>query len=466
MAFGEKENRLLKNTVIYMVGNFGSKILTFLIVPLYTHYLSTSEFGTYETIVSILGLISPLCILAIHEGILRWLLGSFEKRGEIISTGASIYLILICITEMIIMIFSIITHWKYSIFFGLLLLGSTLQTVLQFSARGLQSNKVFAFSGIIYTTVMLLLNLVCVIIIRMNIIGMFISSIIASFVSVLYIGVSLKNTVSIQKKLINKTVAKDMLKYSILLVPNDISWWIMSISDRIMLSYMINPSATGIYSIACKFPSIISILHTIFYQAWQEQAVLEYKSEDRDQFYTKVFNTYMKLALCVVLVLIPLSKWVIITFINASYQSGYIYLGLLYLGAIFSSFSGFYGTGYISAKDTKNAMKTTFIGAVVNVVINIILIPIIGIWAACLSTFIGYCIVWIIRVKQTRKYFLIKVNWSVFMILFSLNVIFSLGICFNNLVFLYFMIIFSFGILFLTNKSTIVSIFKKIFMYC
>lgn len=466
MAFGEKENRLLKNTVIYMVGNFGSKILTFLIVPLYTHYLSTSEFGTYETIVSILGLISPLCILAIHEGILRWLLGSFEKRGEIISTGASIYLILICITEMIIMIFSIITHWKYSIFFGLLLLGSTLQTVLQFSARGLQSNKVFAFSGIIYTTVMLLLNLVCVIILRMNIIGMFISSIIASFVSVLYIGVSLKNTVSIQKKLINKTVAKDMLKYSILLVPNDISWWIMSISDRIMLSYMINPSATGIYSIACKFPSIISILHTIFYQAWQEQAVLEYKSEDRDQFYTKVFNTYMKLALCVVLVLIPLSKWVIITFINASYQSGYIYLGLLYLGAIFSSFSGFYGTGYISAKDTKNAMKTTFIGAVVNVVINIILIPIIGIWAACLSTFIGYCIVWIIRVKQTRKYFLIKVNWSVFMILFSLNVIFSLGICFNNLVFLYFMIIFSFGILFLTNKSTIVSIFKKIFMYC
>ena len=76
------------------------------------------------------------------------------------------------------------------------------------------------------------------------------------------------------------------------------------------------------------------------------------------------FNTYMKLACCAVAVLIPLSKIIILFFMNKSYESSYQYLGILYLGSLFSSFAGFYGTGYISAKDTKNAMKTTIVGAV------------------------------------------------------------------------------------------------------
>ena len=128
-------------------------------------------------------------------------------------------------------------------------------------------------------------------------------------------------------------------------------------------------------------------MHTLFYQAWQEQAVLEYDSDTRDTYYTKVFNSYMKVACCIVAILIPLSKVVIVLFMDESYLSSYKYVGILYLGAIFSSFSSFYGTGYISAKDTKNAMKTTIVGAIVNFLINLILIPFIGIWAALCGVF-------------------------------------------------------------------------------
>ena len=68
-----REARLVKNTIIYTISNFGSKVLTFLIVPLYTYYLTTEEFGTYDTIISFMNLLTPICILAIHEGLLRWL---------------------------------------------------------------------------------------------------------------------------------------------------------------------------------------------------------------------------------------------------------------------------------------------------------------------------------------------------------------------------------------------------------
>lgn len=461
--FDNKETRLLKNTVIYTISNFGSKILTFLIVPLYTYYLTTSEYGTYDTVISILSLVTPLCILAINEGLLRWLLGSYtySDRSKIITTGGYIYLSLLSVVEIILLVTFRIADWQYGAYFIVLLVGSTMQTVLQFVARGLRRNKVFAVSGVLYTIVMLSLNLLCVIALKMNIDGMFISIIVAHFVSDIYIIISISSDFSFKPKEFDKFLAKDMSKYSILLVPNNISWWIINVSDRLMITYMIGASANGIYAIACKFPSIVAVLHTIFYQAWQEQAVLEYESEDRDAFYTKIFNIYMRLSLCSVLILIPLSKWIIIHFMDVSYQSGYIYIGILYLGSIFSSFSGFFGTGYISAKDTKSAMITTMIGAIVNVVINLAFIPTFGIWAACISTLMGYLVVWIIRIIQTRKYFTINVDWKCFVFLLVANTLYSSLISINNDVLLYAMIVISFVVFWIINLNTVKSVSIK-----
>ena len=456
-----KETRLFKNTVIYTISNFGSKILTFLIVPLYTYYLTTSEYGTYDTIISILSLVTPLCILAINEGLLRWLLGSYSDRSKIITVGGCIYLSLLLAVEIILTVTFRIVNWQYGVYFIILIVGSTMQTVLQFVARGLRRNKVFAVSGMLYTIVMLSLNLLCVMVIKMNIAGMFISIIAAYFVSNLYIAISISGDFSFKPKEFDKFLAKDMLKYSILLVPNNISWWIINVSDRLMLTYMIGASANGIYAIACKFPSIVAVLHTIFYQAWQEQAVLEYGSEDRDAFYTKIFNIYMRLSLCSVLILIPLSKWIIMHFMDVSYQSGYMYIGILYLGSIFSSFSSFFGTGYISAKDTKSAMITTMIGAIVNIVLNLTFIPTLGIWAACISTLIGYLVVWIIRIIQTKKYFTINVDWRCFAVLLAANTLYSNLISINNDVLLYAMIVISFVVFWIINLNTVKSVSIK-----
>ena len=109
---------------------------------------------------------------------------------------------------------------------------------------------------------------------------------------------------------------------------------------------------------------------------------------------------------------------------NTEFKEAYMYLGILMLGSLFSSFSSFYGTGYVSAKDTKNATLTTTIGAVVNCLINLLFINLIGIWAACFSTLIGYLVTWIVRIKQTKKYFNIKVEWKEFYILLTITLLF------------------------------------------
>ena len=190
--------------------------------------------------------------------------------------------------------------------------------------------------------------------------------------------------------------------------------------------------------------------------------MLEYDSETRDEYYTKIFNSYMKLAGCLVLLLIPFSKLVIVYLMDESYIIAYKYIGILYIGSLFSSFSGFYGTGYISAKDTKNAMNTTMIGALVNIAINIILMKSIGIWAACISTLFGYMVVWLIRVKQTKKYFTIKVNWKVLALLIALSTFASVMICYDsNILTMALLAIFScVGIA--VNKELLINLYKGI----
>lgn len=457
-----RESKLVKNTIIYTISNFGSKILTFLIVPLYTFYLSTAEFGTYDTIISILNLLVPMCVLSIHEGLLRWLLKSDEKHGDILGSGLALLSLFILVTDVIAFVVCNLLRWEYTGVFIVLMTFTALHTSFQFIARGEKKNKIFAVSGIIYTMVMLALNVLFIVVFRWGINGMLWSMAIAHICVVLYLVWMLKDRLKIREMHFNKTLAMAMLAYSIMLVPNNISWWIMNASDRIMLTVMAGAATTGIFSLAHKFPSIVTILHTLFYQAWQEQAVLEYDSDSRDSYYTTVFNHYMKLACCAVAVLIPLSKLIIIFCMNESYLDSYQYVGLLYLGSLFSSFSGFYGTGYISAKDTKNAMKTTIVGAVVNFIVNLFLIPVIGIWAACLSTVCGNLIVWIIRIRQTRKYFKIDVDWKSFALIMSVNVMFTIGVCFINIPGTIVMVLISVFLAFWVNREILSNVLKSI----
>ena len=188
-----REAKLVKNTLIYTVSNFGSKVLTFLIVPLYTYYLTTEEFGTYDTIISFMNLLAPICILAIHEGLLRWLLKSNEEHGDILGSGLGLLFTFINLTDTITFVVCSIFRWKYTFVFIALLTAFALHNCFQFIARGEKENKVFAISGIIYTMVMLSLNILFVMVFRFGVQGMLWSMTLAYCSDVLYLIFSFMN---------------------------------------------------------------------------------------------------------------------------------------------------------------------------------------------------------------------------------------------------------------------------------
>ena len=457
----DKQKSLLKNVLLYSISNFGSKILTFLIFPLYTYHLTTAEFGIYDTTVSIVNMLTPMCILAIHEGLLRWLLKSSEREGDILGTGCGLYLVFTAVLDVILISFFSFWKWEHSTVFICLLTSSTLQTVMQFIARGAQKNKVFAISGIIYTVVVLLLNVLLVVCWSCGVDGMLISMAIAHFLAAMYLIVELRDLFKITPIRFSKSLAHEMLLYSIMLVPNHISWWVMNASDRIMLTWLVGSSMTGIYSLACKFPTVLSIFHSLFYQAWQEQAVKEYESCSRDDYYSKVFNVYARFSVGIILCLIPFSKWFIMRFMNESYKASYVYVGVLFLSTLFYSFSNFYGTGYISAMDTKKAFSSTGVGAIVNIVINLLLMKKIGIWAACISTLVGYVVVWCVRLKQTKKYFSIRVDWKMMCVLIVTIIVYCIVVNYTSIALCLVLVTASCIVCFFINKRLILFAVKN-----
>ena len=400
-----KEKDLVRNTLLFTVGNAGAKLLMLIIVPLYTYYVSTEQMGQFDLVNTYVGLFSPLACLALHEGLYRWLLDTNTKDKDVLRTGLLTSFITVAGFDIIAWIFLKIINYSYRSEFILLVTAAAFYTIAQFITRGLRNNKILAL----------------VIWLRLQARGLLLSMAIAYIVAIAFM-VAVQHLARdyVIPGNVDRDLAEDLIKYSLPIVPNNIAWWFVSASNRIVINWGMGDAANGIYAISMKFPTLVNMLSTFFYQAWQEQAISEYDSKERDAYYTKIFNIYFKVLLAGIIALLPITKFIIVYFMDSSYHDAYLFVGLLYLSSVFNAFAGFYGTGYLSTKKTIGALTTTMWGAIANAVLTAILINTAGLYAAAFGSMVGNAIIWMTRIVQTRKYFNIKIEWTKFIFLLVL----------------------------------------------
>lgn len=421
-----REGVLVKNTIIYSLGNFGSKILSFLLLPFYTYYLSTNDYGKFELISTTVLLLAPIITFQIYDGLYRYLLDSKSKEeaSNIISNSFFITMRNMIIFNLLYLIIIQFKSFSYEYLILLQIDFSILSGLWAQIARGLKKNVEYSLSGIIATIVILISNILFITVMNLRVGALIISNTLSFIFIIIYLEGKLKIRRYIKLKFHSKIIKRKLVAFSLPLIPNVISWWFMNVSDRYFLAFYKGITANGIYAISNKFPSILIMLNSIFYLAWQESAISEYEAKDRNDFYTRMFNILMNLEFTGVIGLLAFTKFIMKFMVNAKFQSAWAFIPFLYMGTIFNSFSSFYGTGYLSSKDTIGAFYTSFIGGIVNVILNVILIPIIGIQGASFSTMIAFLVMWITRLYQTRKYFKININFKSLILLSLLSIIF------------------------------------------
>jgi O-antigen/teichoic acid export membrane protein len=207
---------------------------------------------------------------------------------------------------------------------------------------------------------------------------------------------------------------KELLRFSAPLVPNSIVWWFVSSVNRYFITYFLGIGYNGIFSIANKFPSLLSFITSVFQMAWQESAIMESDSESRIRFYSDVFNTYIKFLLTGMIAVLPSIKIVMPYLVAESYIGGMVCVPPLLAGVVFASLSQFYGVGYLAFNKTKDAFSTTILAAIINSIFCISLIPVIGLLAPAIGTMLAFAVQWCYRIFQMKSYFRLQIQWGSF----------------------------------------------------
>ena len=431
-----KNKELVKNTIIIFIGKFCTQFITLLLLPLYTHFLATEDYGYIDLIQTYLTFFIPLILLKIDAGIFRFLIDarkSEEEKNKIITNGIFIVFVELIISTILFAVAVKIFSIKYSILIVMNLISLSVLTFLLQIVRGIGKNKQYSFSSIIAAIVTIVLNLIFLVGFHKNGKYVLIASLISNIICTIYLLIVNKILKNVKIKYIDKKLIKDLLKYSIPMIPNELSWWIVHVSDRTIISYALGVAANGIYSVSCKFSNILSSIFNIFNLSWQESAALHINDTDKDEFFSNVINKVFNLFICFCIGILACLPFVFELLIKDSYREAYKYVPILLLANIFSVLIGLIGSIYVAKKMTKEVAKTTMIAAIINLTIDVVLIKVIGIYAAAISTLVSYMLLAIYRYIDVQKYVKVKIpikNIVVNSIIFILVVVLYL---YNNI---------------------------------
>lgn len=410
-----KYKDLTKNTLLFTLSNFGTKILSFLLVPLYTSCLSTTDYGNVDLINTTVALLLPIFTLGIQDAVLRFSLDRECDPNKVISTSCKFIAASSCVLGIIILILYslefIHVETRYLIFFFISFLSLSFLNSINAYLKAVEKVLVLVVSSLLVTIINCGLNLFLLLYMKMGVNGYLIASIISSLCGFLYSLIKGKVFSTLKIKFDSK-LFKQMLIFSIPLIFNSLSWWLNNASDRYILTYFCGPSANGIYSVSYKIPTILSTLQSIFYSAWSISAIKEFDKEDKDGFSGNIYNLYSGLSIVGCSFVLLFNNLIAkILYANEFYQA-WEYVPALLFGTIFCGIGTFEGCFYTAVKQTKKVSITTFIGALVNTVMNFILIPCIGTLGAAVATFIGYFVIWLVRTIDLRRIIALKVNWT------------------------------------------------------
>lgn len=385
---------LVKNAGILTIANFSSKILVFLLVPLYTSVLTTEEYGITDLIFSTVQLVAPIFTLNIADAVLRFTLGENKDSNGVLSISikyASISLIPMFVLLALTTVFGVYDtekiHWPY---ISLYYISYVLNQCLPTYAKGIDRVKETAISGVISTLTTVFSCILFVVILKKAILGFFVSNILGQLAPVMYLTIKLNMIRRVREcKKRNKEMEKRMLLYSVPLIMTNIGWWINNTSDRYIITYFYDVSLNGLLSVAYKIPSILSIVAGVFIQAWQISAMKEYEKKGSKEFYRNVFLYLNVFLYFVAYVLIIMTKPLAYIAFQKDFYSAWEFVPFLLLSMVFTANAGFFSPIITSSYNTKDVALSTLYGAGANIILNILLLKLIGPQGVAIATAIS-----------------------------------------------------------------------------
>ena len=404
----DRKVNLAKNTALFALGNLGSKLLQIILVPYYTRTMTEADFGTADILQAIVALLLPVLSLTIYDAVFRYAMESDYDKKSVLSSGVAITIIGTVILCFIGAIMAVVYPVEFMWLVIANAIANAFRSLYSQYTRAIGKTALFTFDNVLITLFVLVFNILFISGFNMGITGYMLGYTVANLLSTLFLIIKLGNMAGFKFSLIKSSLIKQMLKFSIPLIPNSICWWLSSFASRLIIVAYYGEAENGLFAAAYKIPSLLSVIVTIFFQAWQISANEEFKKKDVAEFYTEIYNQIFALIITVSSVLIILCKPITTIFLGANYHTAWVYMPTLLVAMTFFSFAQFLGSIYSANKKTGMAFVTNLLGVIINLALSFALIKPLGVMGCAVATAVSYFVLWISRVINTRKIVAIK----------------------------------------------------------
>ena len=417
MGTGTEQNRnkkLINDIGIYAIGNLGSKLITFLMVPLYTYFISdVSDFGYYDLCLSVVFFFVPFVTLQLGDGAFRFLLNVGDDKArqrEVLSVTYRTLASMLSLSVVIVLVASMFWHIKYVwLSFGLLCAMSVHDVVSQV-ARGLGDAKTYVASGILSSVGIGAFSVLFVVFFEWGVSGIFWANILSRVIAIAFIEIK----VGVIKKYLSshENAAEEggwrllvkILKYSLPLVYTTMYWWLINCSDRFFIAHYVGLEQNGIYSVAIRFTAILQTFGFIFYQAWQDSAFRQYNSPDRNSFFSKVLNGYIFVMVIILLLYTFGLKIIYPWLVETKYQESIEYLYPLGISAFLYTMVYFTNIIYQCALDTRRTMVQMMVVSFMNIAMNFVMTRWLGVYGVVVTSIVTYLVLLLYRFFDMARY--------------------------------------------------------------
>jgi len=412
----QKYAYLSKNMFLFTISRFAPKILTFLLVPLYTSTLSTAEYGIGDIILTTASLLLPILTLSIGEAVLRFCFDKNYTHQEVLSNTIYIFfkgfLLLLFFLIGIAQLQFFSEHTHYVVALGLIFFSHGLYDIISNFARGSDRITIMVEMSVVSTIATCGLNIALLLFFKLGIDG---------FLAAHYLGilitcglgiVRLKLWQFVKFSYLHSAKRKELVKFSVPLIFNKISWWVNNAASRYIVTWLLGIAANGIYTVSYKIPTILTTCTGVFASAWQISAIKEFDKNDSDHFIINLYNLYNAfLVLCcsaLILLNIPIAKFLY----AKDFFEAWKYVPPLLISFVFGGLTGFFGSLFIAVKDTKILTTSSIAGGIVNIVLTYLLTSIThNAVGAAVATLVSNIVIWVIRAYIVRVYITLTIPY-------------------------------------------------------
>lgn len=432
---------LLKNTTIYALGDIIPRVLSFFIFPILTSYLSPADYGiiNYVNTINVFLLTVGFLCLNTYYLVYYYRVGNEIEQQKLLG-NLSIFVVGINVL-LTILIYGIgflfpSTFGDEIAFYPYIAIGVAtnlfnILSVLPSALYRVQERPLpLTILNVLKGGLTMGLTIILVVVYKYTALGVLYSTLIISvFFGFIFSWVVFKNAIWN----FNWKQLKCALRFSLPLLPGSLAYYFISMSDRIFIERYLDLTQLGIYSTASTLAMLLNIIIYGSYKAFEPYCFKIYGTDRFESTFLKVQKLFCLVVLLGGMGLSLFAQEFFEFFASKQYNTVYYYVPLIEIGIVFSSFSMLYGTILTAQEKTKANSSITIIGGVLSVLLNITLLPVLGLSAACIASAISLGVIMVLSISYSKLYRGLFKPLIAFLVSAFLVFLFVYMVAFNNI---------------------------------